>query len=281
VLSFSLKKFFKCLVSLIVHAGGDRPSFTCSNSLDVLTIIVISEGFCARVDDHDILESHVFHWCFDTSHQDSRAQFRVVNSYILQENVLIAAMDGRIALSSGEIRPTDGARMRFTYVDIVTLLGGANPDGILTRTLNVNILKCDILHIGITSEFQVDTFVGIFHVSISESHVGNNVTTEAANRQTDSARSNPFKRDVAAGAFDTESVVLAPNVTIVHPDIVSGNIETISVESGHLVTVVVVSICASSGINLAISDFQVIHLMGPERPVRAIMEEDVLNQRVT
>jgi len=128
-------------------------------------------------------------------------------------------------------------------------------------------------------EFHVNSFVGVVHVGISESHVLNSFAANRSNGQAYPACSNSLKCDVAAVAFDAEGVVLVPDITIVYPDIVAGHVKAISVESAHIIEVVVVFLIASVD-NRAESNLHISTKFGFESPVWRIVEVEVFNQSV-
>jgi hypothetical protein len=105
------------------------------------------------------------------------------------------------------------------------------------------------------SEFHVDSFVGVVHVSVSESDVAYSIVANRAYSQSDSTGSDSLDQNVGGVSFDSDSVVLAPYVDIVNMDVMAIHIKPIGVEGGHINDSVTVFLWVAFVTDSTISDF--------------------------
>lgn len=107
------------------------------------------------------------------------------------------------------------------------------------------------------------------HVRIPESDILDKVSPDRANGETEAAGLNIFNENVLS-AFDVKAIILIPNCAVMNPNIVSSYVEAIGVECWDVDEAVVVLV-RSSGIDMAVSDFQAIGIISEERPVWRIV----------
>mmetsp|Transcript_14817 Transcript_14817/g.43921 ORF Transcript_14817/g.43921 Transcript_14817/m.43921 type:complete len:310 (-) Transcript_14817:652-1581(-) len=225
-------------ICLVIKARRHWPGVSGGHTLNVLAVIVgVSPWFVPGVDDLDAVEDNVLHGVRRVGAENSRAGLRSDHSDVAQGNICIGPGSGGVALGGGDLGPANGARVGGTEAPRVGLLGRADPDCPLGWLINDDVFVghiCDTSRRAAIPELHIDALVSVVHVAISKRNVPHHTPRNGANGQPNTTGIDPLKEHVFGSIFDSNAVVLVPDVAVMDPNVLPRNVEAVRVESRHV-----------------------------------------------
>ena len=147
----------------------------------------------------------------------------------------------------------------------------------LLRFVHVNVF---VQHIGdgavAATKFGVNPLVRVMHVAVAKGDIAHDGAADRSDCQPDPTGVDPLEQHVGGAVLHGNAVILIPHVAVVNPDIVPRHIEAIRVE-GRNIDHVVAIVAIPPGADIAPANFQPIHAIGPEGPVRGVQEQQVFD----
>jgi len=251
----------------------------------MLTVIVMTERFSARVIENYVLKGYVLHGSQFVSKDNSRTVLRIIDCDIAEHNIFILILRS-FACGKWEVRPAQRTWMSSAYVSAISLLSRSDPNCVVGGVVDNDVLVGDVSNFRslvfttISPKFHVNSLIGVVHIGLSESYISHLCSIiNGANSQTNTTCPYTLNENVRTFSFDAEAVVLVPNITIVDPYVFAIDIEAISIEGCQVNKSMFILVIASD-VDMAIPNLKIVSLHSVERIIRRIMEVNVLNKSV-